>query len=150
MKTDEFYLFVNSNDSDELFTANTYSDFKIQLPNQIELGIADRDNFVWQVALVEVSITDPPQTLPELMVIQADNVQNSYYKNSYRQILRVLRSDKITTASLFGPMYVNLLRESFRTVHFKLFDQDYNPIDIKSVNTVLTLALHFQVVEKLT
>ena len=152
MKSEEFYLFLRSDDSADLFTSNSFTDFRVQLPSQIDLSHTDPNVGVWQLSLNEVSLENCPEDLlkDKGIVMTCDLAQSSYYRNSYRQIVRYFPRNNITTASLLGPMYLQLIKPSFRNVHVSLLDEKcVQIVDTTERSCILCCTLHFQLVGRI-
>jgi hypothetical protein len=78
---DDFYLYISSNDSSNLFPGNNTSDFKLYLGKNIEL------KGEWKCGLKELYFY-ATSTLPSILYITCDICERSYTENNYIPLLR--------------------------------------------------------------
>ena len=124
----EYYMFLSSGDSRDVFSGNHFADFTTELPELHNFG----DSFDWSVALTEVSFESASQTsLPHGVVVLSDMVGRSFIRERYAPVLRHIPSSLLSlSTSLFQPHYVALTTLRLKRVRLYLTDFDLQPIEI--------------------
>ena len=148
---EDFYLFLSSADCVDEYPANSANSFSIQFPQEIVLETPKLGHYMWQVAITDFCVDNSPKTWEEstkVIVLLCDLVTGSYFRQAQYQILRIIASHNVLQSGLFGVQYMPLQKYNFRTLKLELRDQDLSLYHLEK-DVVLSVTLHFQLVEKL-
>ncbi|VDH99490.1 Hypothetical predicted protein [Mytilus galloprovincialis] len=100
---DEFYLFVNSGDSLQLFPQNRGGQFRIRLPrSHLMKG-------TWECALLEMTFVPAFETSTQRMYVCCDLVRDeSYVRDTYLPLLQsvAIRKEETTEIIFERPLYL--------------------------------------------
>ena len=136
----DFYLYLNSQDSFDIRKNNDPSEFLIQLPKSYTLEGS------WTCAVTEVSLTCDFKPRSQRLYLCGDFVQESYVRDS---LLPVLRNFEIETRykKLKHKEFVNLVRVPLTVTHLNslrlyLKDEHLKPVQFNSKD--LHCVLHFK------
>ena len=152
-------MHISSSDSDELFTANSYTDFTIQTPSYINLPVHNSGfDFLsqqWSVALVDFAIYNSDgrrlRTPPSDFVLLCSLCSPSYIKGRDAPVIRIFTVDGNAALSVSdnSTHYINVKSSAHTFNQFRLYirDLDLNPVDSEKwpqgEQTQLTCTLHF-------
>ena len=138
-------MFISSDDCKEVFTANTFYDFQIEITPEINLA---RGGFgEWAFALTDITLDNASNTtLPETCTVLCDLARGSYMKEGSVPLLRRIDVASETSGSLYQTYYIGLNKLIFNRIHFYLRNRDLQPLDqqLWDSKAVLNLTLHFQ------
>ena len=144
-----FYMYISSLDCKDIFEGNIWRDFTVQIDPELNFG-PERD---WQVALTDVYLVKEEagggdngrdgsrrrignssrreridDRLVKPIVICADVVTNSFMKQEWVPIVRVLPGQGETGGSLLLPIYVSVAVSRTNKVRIYILDEDLKPI----------------------
>ena len=145
---EELYLFLSSKDSTNIYPQNNCCHMKIDLPEPLKLMTEGEHGCYWTVALTDITITDTG-TLPEVVIVTTNIIQDSLIRNRTRPVLRVIAKNSIDKASLYTPYYHRVNTHEINTVEISLRDLSLEQIDSVNSADVLTCTLHFQLNQRL-
>jgi hypothetical protein len=133
MVMDCITCFVLSNSSLSEFPENSLTDFKNELPFQLESG-----KVRWSVSLDRIGISiDAQQTKPRFMRIRTSIIKPQVYNNTHSVDIAIItpRSDIVNEKYLFwrleNKQYYPLANTNLTTIDISVCDQDGNAINLK-------------------
>lgn len=135
-----FYLYLNSTDSDDIRKNNNPSDFYIQFPKGYTL------DGHWTCAVTEIALTCDFTPRSKRLYLCCDLIQQTYVRNTQVPVLRNIevgtRYKKLQSLEYTRPLYTPVTIKYFNSLHLYLRDEDLNPVEFKSND--LHCVLHFK------
>ena len=134
----EFYLFVNSDDSLSVNEDNVGSDFRINLPRSYILEGS------WECALMELSFAPELEASTRRIYICSDLVDASYAKNTSLPILRsvAVLSEEVTDMTFDRPIYIKVRQQEVNRFHMFILDDNLKMCHFKDDHVYCLL--HFR------
>jgi hypothetical protein len=131
---DDFYLFLDSRDSQSVHPNNTASEFTVELPRNYDL----RGD--WECALVEIRCRSNSTSR---IYVCSDIVQDSYIGNTLLSALRTveLRAKKIVDLTFSNPFYINVQTRELSRVSVFIRDRELEPYRLTGS---LYCSIHFR------
>jgi hypothetical protein len=131
-----FYIFLTSDDSLNLYPDNKPSSFTIDLGNNINL------QGEWECALKEITY-HINEDLPQTVYVLCNKCEQSYARNTYMPILRRLHfplaDEGLFTDTLYEPFYMKVIDNNLSNITISIRghdDADVN-FDYHSIKCVL-------------
>lgn len=151
IKRSSFYLYLASNDSDNLFPGNNFLNFIVQFPRMLQLSQSALDSAEtsngWTFAITDISISHQQSIIRDSgVVLLCDLAPPAYIKNTEARVIRTLPGLGDDAASVIQPFYLEACQTNFNKIHIKVVDRELHDIDagIYHADTVLRCILHFQ------
>ena len=135
---DDFYIFLTSDDSIDLFPNNKPSEFTVSLGRNINLS------GTWLCGLKEITY-HINEDLPETVLILCNICEQSYVRNTYMPILRRLHfpltEEGVFTDTLYEPFYMKVIDNNLSNITICIRGQDDADVefDHHSIKCVLHL-----------
>ena len=141
-------MFISSTDCKDIFLDNTFDDFTIQLPREVELSCHGRFGMGtdWAFALTEITVADSVQSLiPESCIILCDLAESSYIKGSTAPVLRTITQATEKNGSLFQTYYIGSNKLKFNRLRIYIRNSNLGRLNklLWGPNTTIKLILHF-------
>ena len=125
MDKSEHFLFLSSNDSSAINSANKPFDFTVSLPSRIRL-----EGDTWSCALLQASFVDEsPQQGCGIVVFLCDLVEESYIRNHFLPVLDVTYDVNTVTNKLnqvleiANPLYHRITRKYIDSIRVWIKDE---------------------------
>ena len=122
------YLFLNSNDSKSLHPDNSPFNFTVELPTPLEL------HGDWKCALAEISY---PKSIRRELYVHCDICEYSYIADSYKPILRIVKSGDIYNQLFYQPITTSLV--SRIKIYIKDETGNEPSVDVESLRCTLKI-----------
>ena len=136
----DFYLFLSSRDSLDLYQKNAPSECWIQLPRLYTL------DGQWKCALTDISVECDFSPRCSRLYLCCDFVEESYVRETSLPVLRNIevtgRYKKLKYEAYAHPIYVPVKANQLRTISLRLVDENLGPLTFNSNS--LHCVLHFQ------
>ena len=130
----QFYLFVSSSDSSEYFPDNIACDFKVKLPQMLQLP------GTWTCSLRDLKCVT---TLDKDLYVFSDIIEDSYVNDKKLPILQYVYGKRGKVARNFdGSICPRLARRDLSTIHVYIRDSKMNKAPLTAQCTTCTL--HFE------
>ena len=133
---DEFYLFINSQDSLSTFPSNVGGNFKICIPKRYIL------DGTWECALLEMSFVPELVTSTRRVYLCCDFVEPSYVRGTSLPILQSVGMWNETDVTFDKPMYFKVRSNELYHIEFILKDDQLRTCRLKDDHVFLLL--HFR------
>ena len=131
-----FYMHLTSDDSDDLFSSNSYLDFTIQTPSYINLpsqyGGFDFLSREWTVALVDFTLYSEDgqriNQVPTDFVVLCSLCGHSYIKGRNAPVIRIFQLDANSTLSVSdnSSHYISLQSAAHSFNQLRIYIRDLN------------------------
>lgn len=148
-----FYLFVSSTDSVDLYPANTFDNFIVDLGRTYDLTEYCGWREKWNMALVEAALhtnEGESQHFPQDIIVTCDLASPSFIYGTERCILRPIVGGEFShSASLYQSYYIGLSQLRFHKLRIELKDRNLSPLDLsqfkgRGKQNRLSCTIHFQ------
>ena len=136
---DEFYLFINSYDSLDLYPHMRGGNFKVQLPKTYHM------EGEWECALLEINFVPAFKYPTQRVYVTSSIVGNeSYANNALFKILQSVsvRSEEITEIIFERPMYHRVTQKHVSFIDITLRDDHLRVCDTKDDHVFCLLHFH--------
>ena len=134
MDIDQHFIFISSNQSNNIFSLNTNSNFTIELPSLLNL------NDYWEVALKEIWYKSTEAK--EIVDILTDFCNESLVNGNFLPILRRIYIKKGLQYKCFDDsFYLPISRKQLKNISFYLKSSDNNYVSFLSGELNITLHL---------
>lgn len=131
LSVDQYYLFISSNQCDNMHPSNNITKFSVDLPTNLLL------NGQWEVALIEVNFKASER---QVVYILADFCQESLVEGKFLPIMKRLTLKKgLNNGSCIPPIYIPLSRTNIKTINFYILDNEGKPASLVNKTSFLTL-----------
>lgn len=131
----EYYLFISSEDSKDLYPNNNWFDFTVELPQ--DLNVLGK----WEVAILDIFLSGPVRSSMNLC---SDLCVESYSQGSFSPVLRNIPQSSKGYISYPIGFYFELIRNNIK--RFRIYMQSPKPKDSLRPET-LKCTLHLRRVE---
>lgn len=134
LNVDQYYLFISSNQCDNVYPLNNNVKFSIDLPSNLVL------TGMWEVALIELNLKISDR---QYLLILSDLCHESFVEGKFLPVLKRLSAKKgLNNGSCIPPIYMSISRDNIKTINFHIFDSMGNPASL--VNKISFLTLHLR------
>ncbi len=119
--SEEYYLFLSSDDSKETYPTNKPCDFTVILPRRIALTEGD-----WCCALLQTTFATKKIGYKPLLFL-CDIVQESYVSEGFSPVLNLLHHTAVSEAmqifQIANPLYHPVCRDYVDSVHISIKEE---------------------------